>query len=225
MTDTIITIVSLNEEYVKIASKNKNFNVQKIKIQNYTPIRKNVFYVSPANSLGFMDSGIDFALSRIVMPGIEQVLKKEIQKYGKKTLLNRDYLPIGSSIVVEHKVKNMTNSDTHYYCVSAPTMWMPQNISNTQNCYHATRSSLYNILINCKYQNVEIIFTSMGCGWGKMTSQQSFDQFLKAVNDYDSYNPYCVDKCVIDEPNKEEQPLFYQNTEWKTITPENVILY
>jgi O-acetyl-ADP-ribose deacetylase (regulator of RNase III) len=47
-----------------------------MKIENYVPNpNKRTYYISPANSLCFMDGGIDYALSRIIFPGIEKQLK------------------------------------------------------------------------------------------------------------------------------------------------------
>jgi hypothetical protein len=59
-------------------------------IENYKPTRK-TYYVSPANSLGFMDEGIDISLSRIVFPGIEPKLKKRIDKYCEFNLLGTKF--------------------------------------------------------------------------------------------------------------------------------------
>lgn len=43
-----------------------------MKIQDYVPSpNKKTYYVSPANSLCFMDGSIDYALSRIIFPNIE----------------------------------------------------------------------------------------------------------------------------------------------------------
>jgi hypothetical protein len=73
--------------------------------------------------------------------------------------LDKNYLPIGSSIIVKH--------DHNKYLVSCPTMLTPQNVSETQNVYYATMSALYNVIINKKMDinNVDIIITSMCCGY------------------------------------------------------------
>ena len=60
MNDTsIITIVSLNNEYIKKAKKTFKYSYNML-IQDYKPKRKKVFYVSPANSLGFMGLSSDW---------------------------------------------------------------------------------------------------------------------------------------------------------------------
>jgi O-acetyl-ADP-ribose deacetylase (regulator of RNase III) len=48
-----------------------------MKIQYYIPKdNKKTYYVSPANSLCFMDGGIDYALSRIIFQNIEVGVKQ-----------------------------------------------------------------------------------------------------------------------------------------------------
>ena len=39
-------------------------------------------FVSPANSLGFMDGGIDFVLSRFMFPGVEASVKAAFAREG-----------------------------------------------------------------------------------------------------------------------------------------------
>ncbi len=213
----MITFISLNEKFIELA-KNKGLNAQVCRIENYKPIKPVVFYVSPSNSLGFMDGNYDLALSRIIFPNIEKTVKLNIKKYGKINLLGRYYLPIGSSIINEtNKINN--------FMVSCPTMLLPQDVSNTSNCYFATIAALYNIYINCKYNDddIEIILTSMCCGWGKMTEENSLSQIIDAIETYKNYKPVCIDKCILLEPNLDEQPKYYQNTEWKEIHYSEII--
>ncbi|ADO67079.1 hypothetical protein crov046 [Cafeteria roenbergensis virus] len=73
-----------------------------MRIENYKPSKNTIFfYISPANSFGFMDGGIDLLLSRKIMPEIEPKLKQFIKKFGKENLINRRYLPIDFSIIVQ----------------------------------------------------------------------------------------------------------------------------
>jgi len=213
-----IKFISLNKEYIELVNKNTPYQGLLMKIEDYKS-DKVKFYVSPANSLGFMDGGIDLPLSRKIMPGIESKLRTEIFKNCKKNLLGRKYLPIGSSIIVKH-------SETKYL-VSAPTMLLPQDVKNTMNAYYASMAVLFNILISnknlIKNKDYEIIFTSMCCGCGKMSAQNSLNQTLKAIKDYELYNPIKInDKYIFKEPNLNEQPNIYMNTEWKYINPINI---
>jgi O-acetyl-ADP-ribose deacetylase (regulator of RNase III) len=54
-------------------------NEKRCKIQDYIPTKK-TYYVSPANSLCFMDGGFDYALSRIIFPNIEAEVKQIVKK-------------------------------------------------------------------------------------------------------------------------------------------------
>lgn len=221
--NSIISIVTLQEEYYKLA-KCKLKNVYNTPIQNYIPKRETVLYVSPANSLGFMDGGID-KVYMMMFDNVEKIVKSEIEIKGKFNLIGQKYLPIGSSIIA--KVKTETElklKDKKCYIVSSPTMLFPQDVKDTRNCYYATMATLYNIFINCKFTNCEVVFTSMCCGYGKMTSEESFKQFLKAIDDFENYKPETIyENCIIHEPNLDEQPNFYENTAFKNIKSEEII--
>lgn len=99
-----IKFISLNEEWVSQMKKYFK-NIPSI-ISEKNDFRKipteNACFVSPANSLGFMDGGIDLILSRNIMPGIEPKVKKRIEQLGIMSSMYRPYLPIGSVIAVPH---------------------------------------------------------------------------------------------------------------------------
>lgn len=65
-----IIFVSLNKKFINKVNE-LGFIGKLIKIQNYKLSNKKTFYVSPANSLCFMDGGIDYALSRIIFPNVQ----------------------------------------------------------------------------------------------------------------------------------------------------------
>src|SRR5262245_53290885 len=90
--------------------------------------RKADAILSPANSFGFMDGGIDLSYSHFF--GWE--LQDRLQQ-----LLHRDHageLPVGAAVVVP------TQHETIPFLVSAPTMRVPANISETVNVYLAFRA-------------------------------------------------------------------------------------
>jgi len=60
---------------------------------------------------------------------------------------------------------------------------MPKDVSKTRNSYYATMAVLYNIIINKKEQidNVDIIFTSLCCGYGKMDEIYSITQIIQQI--------------------------------------------
>jgi O-acetyl-ADP-ribose deacetylase (regulator of RNase III) len=205
------------ENHHELQSKNK-YNYHCGKVQDYKPSGKVAFYISPANSLGFMDGGIDFAYSRIMFPTIERDVKDSFASYGKKTLLGRSYLPIGSAVIINTQTKDK-------YMISAPTMLLPQNVQHTQNAYWSTKAILEVLGNTVLHDEVEIVLTSMCCGYGKMSIESSVGQIIKALTDNYSkadLQTQKIKKVYIDEPNLDEQPLIYENTEWKKIEFQNI---
>jgi O-acetyl-ADP-ribose deacetylase (regulator of RNase III) len=211
-----IIFISLNETYTEKIKK-YGFEAKTMKIQDYVPNpHKKTYYVSPANSLCFMDGGIDYALSRIIFPDIEKEVKNIVKKLNITSIVGKPYLPIGSSIIVDKGNKAL---------VVSPTMLLPQNVSNTQNAYYATMAILYNILLNKKenIKEIDIIFTSLCCGYGKMDEDVSIAQIMKGIKDYINYRPSIIYKdIIINEPNLYDQPKYYQNTEFFPIKPEEI---
>ena len=212
-----IIFISLSETYSE-KIKQHGFESKTMKIQDYVPKpNKKTYYVSPANSLCFMDGGIDYALSRIIFPNIEVEVKTIVKQLGITSIVGKPYLPIGSSIILNKGNKSL---------VVSPTMLLPQNVSNTQNAYYATMSVLYNILINQKenIEDIDIIFTSFCCGYGKMDEDVSILQIMDGIKNYIYYEPKTIHKNIIlNEPNLYDQPKYYQNTEFFTIKPEEII--
>ena len=213
-----IKFISLNKKFNDLV-KQKGYQSETDRIENYIPdVNKRTYYVSPANSLCFMDGGIDLALSRKVFPGIESKLKMKVKNLNKINLLGRPYLPIGSSVILDENNKSL---------IAAPTMLLPQNVSSTQNAYYATMAVLYNILVNRneKLNNVDIIFTSMCCGYGKMSEEESVRQILQGFDDYHLYNANRINNdIIVKEPNLTEQPKYYHNTEWFNIDIKDIIV-
>lgn len=179
------------------------------------------YYISPANSMGFMDGGIDLALSRHVFPGVEPQVKQRIRELGRETTLGRPYLPIGSATLIEREHRRGL--------VVAPTMWLPQDVSATRNAYHALRAALYLIAAregDCvidrnTLDGVNVICTFMCGGYGKMSREESARQMMEAVRDFCAFAPDQVIgdgkrvHTVMAEPNAAEQPAVYMNTEFR----------
>lgn len=202
-----IKFISLDQQFVDYMNS-KGYESFRMHIEEYKP-DKRTYYVSPANSMCFMDGGIDMALSRKVFPGIEPKLKGIVSNMGIMTKLGRPYLPIGSSVIIDW--------DDNKSMIAAPTMLLPQSVIDTRNAYWASISVLYNILCNRgeSIDAVDILMTSMCCGYGKMTFKQSADQILDAIRDYEGYDAECINRDIIlAEPNLDGQPRCYGNTEW-----------
>jgi len=222
-----IIFITLSETFANLARTNigLGYDTRVQLIQDYQPrpTARMTYYVSPANSLCFMDGGIDMALSRQVFPGIEQLVKSQVRAIGRQTLLGRPYLPIGSSIILNDP--NPDNSAPKKSLVIAPTMLLPQAVPATRNAYYATMAVLYNILVNRgeNLDDVDILMTSFCCGYGKMSEQESLKQILDGIRDYRDYKPTRLTKFIIlAEPNLSDQPKYYQNTEWLDIPPNEI---
>ena len=86
--------------------------------------------VSPANSFGIMDGGLDLA--------IRNELGFQIETDIQEVILNKYHgeMPIGSAEIIN------TNHDRWSYMISAPTMRIPENINYTLNTYIAFRAIL-----------------------------------------------------------------------------------
>lgn len=86
--------------------------------------------VSPANSFGFMDGGIDAVYTYQFGTKLQERLQAVIRnEYGGE-------LPIGQATIVP------TENPDIPWCISAPTMRIPRDVSDTVNAYLAFRATL-----------------------------------------------------------------------------------
>ena len=212
-----IIFISLSETFTE-KIRRYGFEARTMKIQDYVPEpNKKTYYVSPANSLCFMDGGIDYPLSRIIFPNIETEVKNIVKQLGITSIVGKHYLPIGSSVILDKGSKSL---------VVSPTMLLPQNVSTTLNAYYATMAVLYNILINKKEKlgDINIIFTSFCCGYGKMSEDTSIQQIIDGIKNYVDYKPTKIYKnIIVNEPNLYDQPKYYQNSEFFSIRPDEIV--
>jgi O-acetyl-ADP-ribose deacetylase (regulator of RNase III) len=141
---------------------------------------ENTCFVSPANSLGFMDGGIDWVLSRELMPGIEPKVKAKIAELGILTTIGRPYLSVGSVIAVPH------DDESNTILIVAPTMFLPHNVCRTQNAYWSFYAALkmWNKICKQKNKNYTLVATSHCCGCGKMSGEESAKQMKQAYDDF-----------------------------------------
>ncbi|MDP8229109.1 MAG: macro domain-containing protein [Candidatus Electryoneaceae bacterium] len=90
--------------------------------------------VSPANSFGYMDGGIDMQISRFFGWNVQERLQKLIveKHYGELIVGNAEIVP--------------TDHSTIPYVISAPTMRVPMILRETVNVYLATRAVILLVL-------------------------------------------------------------------------------
>jgi O-acetyl-ADP-ribose deacetylase (regulator of RNase III) len=90
--------------------------------------------ISPANSFGFMDGGIDAVYTYQFGGGLQDRLQALLAaEHGGE-------LPVGMAVIVP------TDHDAIPWCISAPTMRVPCDVSNTVNAYLAFRAALRAVL-------------------------------------------------------------------------------
>ena len=89
--------------------------------------------VSPANSFGFMDGGLNWTISELFEWKIQPIVQNVIRTKHNGELL------VGQAEVLE------TRFDTFPYLICAPTMRVPQNVASTVNAFLAMRAILTSI--------------------------------------------------------------------------------
>lgn len=122
--------------------------------------------LSPANSFGFMDGGIDLAYSHFFGWDLQDRLRER---------LRREYsgeLPVGSAVIVS------THHQDIRYLVSAPTMRVPANIADTVNVYLAFRSAL--LVVKAAAETKSLLSPALGTGVGGMPVERAARQMYAA---------------------------------------------
>lgn len=127
--------------------------------------------VSPANSFGFMDGGIDLAYRNFFGMDIQRRVQKKIHvdHFGE--------LPVGQAIVVP------TDHAQLPFLVVAPTMRVPDRIADTVNVYLAFRAALlavvrYNSSGTTKIERLHA--PALGTGVGAMPIDRAARQMHAA---------------------------------------------
>ena len=137
--------------------------------------------ISPANSFGFMDGGIDFVYSEYFGWGIGDKLREHLWQNYKGELL------VGQAVVIDMRTTNSKSPliiqrvNRTPYLISAPTMRVPMNISNTVNAYLAFTAALR---VAKEYNFKSILCPGLGTAIGKMP----FD--ICAVQMYEAYKHF-----------------------------------
>lgn len=131
--------------------------------------------VSPANSFGIMDGGVDLAISQYFGWGLmKRVQKRIINEYlGEQ--------PVGTSIIVG------TDHKDHPFLAHTPTMRVPMNISHTDNVYLAMWAML--VAVHNHNQTNEhkiniVVCPGLGTGYGRMPFREAARQMSVAYKHY-----------------------------------------
>jgi len=130
--------------------------------------------VSPANSFGFMDGGIDFVYSDKLGWNMSEVLRQQINKNHNGELL------VGQAEIVDISA---TNPDTPVkWLIAAPTMRVPMDVSNTVNPYLAFRAVL--LAARAHPEINSILCPGMGTMVGKVLPHACAAQMFSAYRQF-----------------------------------------
>jgi O-acetyl-ADP-ribose deacetylase (regulator of RNase III) len=126
--------------------------------------------VSPANSYGFMDGGIDAVYSAFFGPGLQATVQEAINRRPE------GYLPVGASLAVR------TGHERIPFLIVAPTMHTPEEVSS-ENCYRAMRAILR--LVQAEPQLASEVFCpGLATGIGRVPPDEAADQIFRAYTDW-----------------------------------------
>jgi O-acetyl-ADP-ribose deacetylase (regulator of RNase III) len=127
--------------------------------------------ISPANSFGFMDGGVDYALSVRFGWDLEKKLQQMIRELPEGELL------VGQALIME------TNDAEIPFLISAPTMRIPTNfnIDTSVNAYLAMKAILIKALNDERISSVAI--PGLCTGVGGMKAETSAKQMLQAYRE------------------------------------------
>jgi O-acetyl-ADP-ribose deacetylase (regulator of RNase III) len=125
--------------------------------------------LSPANSFGFMDGGIDLVYSRFFGWDLQDRLQDLLREK------HAGELPVGYAEVVP------TNHKSIPHLISAPTMRVPSDISKTVNVYLAFRAAL---LAAKRTKGIKSLLSpSLGTGVGCMSYARAAKQMHAAYSE------------------------------------------
>lgn len=124
--------------------------------------------VSPANSFGFMDGGLDAVYTRFFGPQLQQRLQYMIREQANGELL------VGQALLVP------TEHSRIPWCISAPTMRVPALLDTPLPAYLATRAA-----VRCALAaGVEsMAIPGMGTGTGGLVPEEAAPAMLRGIRD------------------------------------------
>ncbi len=154
--------------------------------------------VSPANSMGYMDGGIDGIYSRMFKDIGKSVMEKiksfEI-KSQNSVIRGAHVLPIGSAIAIDINSDNYPTCETIFVC---PTMEYPRNIEDTPEIIYHSMCALLNLQKN--YHNKIIAIPGLGTATGGLSAKIACAQINRAIIEYEStiytYKDYLMENTL-----------------------------
>ncbi|KEK22497.1 hypothetical protein BAGA_19035 [Bacillus gaemokensis] len=113
--------------------------------------------VSPANSFGLMDGGMD----QLIIDYFGKDLEDRVRQHIIDNFMGEQ--PVGTSFIVE------TNHERIPYLAHTPTMRLPRDISKTMNMFFAMKAMLNEIEKNLDVKTVACPALGAGTGGGSPT--------------------------------------------------------
>lgn len=146
--------------------------------------------ISPANSFGFMDGGIDMVYSQHFGWGVQKQLQEQINQFRHGELL------VGEAEIVA------THHSQIPYVIAAPTMRVPMILADTVHPYLAARA-IFLLIKNGKFRTGElagekisdavtsIAIPGLGTGVGRVPPEKCGAQMRQAIRDFllDEFEP------------------------------------
>lgn len=162
-----------DKEYVKVAIT----DVRMIE-------REGTIFVSPANSFGVLDGGLDEIYSRELFPNAQSQVRTMIEELDTVNEYGKPYLPIGRALLLPTSVApNETQCGARL--LIAPTMYLPGDVRHTNNAYLAMKAILERIRENEEMKGYKrVAIPALCCGCGKMSPEKSAEQIKRAIDDF-----------------------------------------
>lgn len=159
---------SLGDEWRRLFHRQADVEIQRNDI-----CRMNVdAIVSPANSFGFMDGGLDLALSERFGWDLQSNLQRAINARPLKELL------VGEALVLP------TGDFAVPWLISAPTMRVPMRLRQTVNAYLAMKAILTTALAHADSPRIETVaIPGLGTGCGGLNASAAARQMWKAFSE------------------------------------------
>lgn len=124
--------------------------------------------VSPANSFGFMDGGVDLAIANFFDGG----LVERVQKYIRQHYAGEQ--PVGTSFLMH------TGSMRHRWLAHTPTMRVCKPIVGTDNVYNAMRAMLIEVTDVAGIHPKTVACPGLGTLTGCMPPEEAARQMAQA---------------------------------------------
>jgi len=125
--------------------------------------------VSPANSFGFMDGGLDLAITNKLGWQVQEKLQNQIiEKYSGELL-------VGQAELVQTEVEEIP------FCISAPTMRVPLILRDTVNVYLASKAIFR--LLKTENRITTVSISGLGTGAGKVPYEVCAKQMKQAYTE------------------------------------------